>query len=227
MTSQNKDRPTAPATAEAGQPKYADRVYRSLSGVCTGVVLLLLALWIGGDAVFRGHGRTPWLTLASLLLALPLLAAFTVRPAVFANAERIRVRNPFRTITLPWTAVDAIRASYSTELFAGDKKYQLWAIPVSLRARKRASRQTARGKMTEDPFSATGRRRGMRPGTADDDGTVRAWSDQTLRELRELLDQHPAGDEPQPAPVVRWAYEVIAPAVAGAVVLIVLLAIGG
>lgn len=227
MTSQNKDRPGRPATADPGQPAYADRVYRSLAGVCTGVLLLLLTLWLGGDAVVRGDGRTPWLTLAALLIALPLVAAFTVRPAVFASSERVRIRNPFRTITLPWTAVDSIRASYSTELFAGGKKFQVWAVPVSLRARKKASRQTARSRIGEDPFSASARRRGMRPAAADDDGTVRAWSDQTLRELRELVDQNPAGDQAQPAPVIRWAYEVIAPAVAGAVVLTVLLAIGG
>jgi len=230
MTSPHQDRPNGPATAGDGQqqPKYADRVYRSMAGITGGVLLLVLAGWLGGDAIFRGHGRTPWLALAGLLLAVPVIVAFTVRPAVYANDERIRIRNPLRTIVLPWTAVDRIRAAYSTELFSGDRKFQLWAIPVSLRARKRASRQAARAAAAGDnPFGpGRPRRPGMRPGSQSTDPT-RAWSDQAVEELRELSDARPvaedAGERPQAE--VRWCYELIAPALAGLVVLVVLLAI--
>jgi hypothetical protein len=228
MTSPKDDRPTPPATGGDGQPEYADRAYRSMAGICGGVLLLVLAAWLGGDAIVRGNGHTPWLALAGLLLCVPLIIGFTIRPAVFANAERVRIRNPFRTITLPWSSVDTVRASYSTELFAGDRKFQLWAIPVSMRARKRAARQTARAKVAtgegrRDPFTPAPRRR---PTAADVDGTVRSWSDQALGELRELAEREVV-DEVRPPAVVRWAYEVIAPAAAGAVVLAVLLGIGG
>lgn len=234
MTSSNHDRPGRPATAGpgSGQPKYADRVYRSAAGVCGGVLLLVLAGWIGGDAVIRGTGHTPWLALAGLLLFVPLIVAFTLRPAVYAGEERIRVRNPFRTIDLRWDAVDALRASYSTELFSGDRKYQLWAIPVSLRARKRAARQEARSKAAGDdrssPFGMPVAPR-RRPPTPGADGTIRSYSDQAIADLRELSERHPAPEDPaeRPAPVIRWAYEVMGPAAAGAVVLVVLLAIGG
>jgi hypothetical protein len=225
-----KDRPKPSATAEDGQPKYADRVYRSLAGVCSGIALLALVAWLGGDAVVRGAGHAPWLALASMLCALPLVAAFTVRPAVFASDTRIRVRNPFRTITVAWSGVDAIRASYSTEMLAGGKKYQLWAIPVSIRARKRASRQTARAKAAgDDPFATPGGRPGARRGVPGDDGAIHAWSDQSLQELRDLVERNALADEdaPRPQPEIRWAYEVIAPAATGAIVLVVLLAIGG
>jgi Bacterial PH domain len=229
MTSPKNDRPTSPATAGAGQPEYADRAYRSMTGICGGVLLLVLAAWLGGDAIVRGNGHTPWLALAVLLLCVPLIIGFTIRPAVFANDERVRIRNPFRTVTLPWSGVDSVRASYSTELFAGDRKFQLWAIPVSLRARKRAARQTARAKVAagegrRDPFTPAPRRR---PTAADPDGTVRSWSDQALEELRELAERDAVDETARPPAVVRWAYEVIAPAVAGAVVLAVLLGIGG
>jgi hypothetical protein len=231
MTSPHDDRPTPqPAGAGSGQPQYADRAYRSIAGICGGVMLLVVAGWLGGDAVVRGSGRTPWLTLAALLLAVPLIVAFTIRPAVHANAERIRIRNPFRTITLPWAAVDSLRASYSTELVSGGHKYQLWAIPVSLRARKRAARHDARLKAGIESGAAfgvpaTARRRTPVPGA---DGTIRSGSDQALAELRELRD-HAAPDaaQPHPAGTVRWAYEVIGPAAAGAIVLAVVLGIGG
>jgi AcrR family transcriptional regulator len=208
-----------------GQPKYADRAYRSVPGVCGGVLLLALAGWLGGDAVARGTGHTPWLALAALLCAVPLIIAFSVRPAVFANDDQVRIRNPLRTVTVPWAGVDSVRAAYSTELVAGGRKFQLWAIPVSLRSRKSAARQTARARAGErrDPFAAMPRRR---PGAADDDGTVRAWSDRAVAELRELSDRHQAEEADRPAPVIRWCYEVMAPAAAGAVVLIVLAAMG-
>ncbi|NEC77255.1 PH domain-containing protein, partial [Streptomyces rochei] len=122
-----------------------DRVYRSPAGLAGGVLLLALALWLGIDAVVAGEGRTPWVALAALLFLVPLVAAYTVRPAVLSNDDRLRVRNPFRVITLPWGQVASFRSGYSNEVFteAGDK-YQLWSIPVSLRGRKKAARQEAR-----------------------------------------------------------------------------------
>jgi len=232
MTSSPHDHATPAATPAGGRAEY-DRAYRSGAGIGGGVLLLVIAVWLGGDAIVRGDGRTPWLALAGLLLSVPLIVAFTVRPAVFANSDEIRIRNPFRTITLPWTAVDTLRAMYSTELTAGDRKFQLWAIPVSFRARKRAVRQTERaqgargaGRNRQDPFAPVP---GRRPLNVSADGTVRSWSDQAVVDLRELAEQHPAeqGADARPAPVIRWAYEVIGPSVAGAVVLAVLVALGG
>jgi hypothetical protein len=217
---------------EGGEPQYADRSYRSTAGLVSGAGLLVVACWLGADGIANGSGRTPWLAMAALLCALPLVIAFTLRPAVFANARRIRVRNPFRTITVPWEGVDAVRSSYSTELLAGGKKFQLWAIPVSLRARKRAARQTARARAAgEEPFG-TGRprrptyRRGDTASLPGADPTVRAWSDQALGELRELAERAEGRTAQDAAPVVRWCWEVMAPALAGAVVLVVLLATG-
>ncbi|WP_329135783.1 PH domain-containing protein [Streptomyces sp. NBC_01476] len=225
MRSSHQERTGRQTTDPSGRPQYADRVYRSTAGFISGAVLIVLALWLGGDAVIRGNGQTPWLALAALLMAIPLVAAFTVRPAVFAGAERIRIRNPFRTITMPWAAVDRIRSSYSTELFAGGRKFQLWSIPVSVRARKRAIKQTERARSGEEPFGVPGRRRTARPTQPATGGEeVRAWSDRAVAELNELSDQHEVAEgEPRPEPVIRWCYEVIAPAVAGAVLLIVLL----
>jgi hypothetical protein len=203
------------------EPVYDDRVYRSPMSVATGVLLLGLTAWLCGDAVVRGSGNTPWVALAIALCAVPLIVAFTIRPAVFANDDRLRVRNPFRVIELPWAAVDAVRAGYSAEVLAEGSKFQLWAVPVSLRERKRASRQqlSRRGGLTGRGLSAPDEN------TAAPAAPQRARADQVVDELRELAERGASRAGAQGSVRVHWSYEIIAPAVAGAVLLIVLIAL--
>lgn len=198
-------------------------------GLVGGILVLGLAGWLGVDAIITGEGRTPWLALATLLLVVPLVVAYTVRPAVYSGEDRLRVRNPFRLIVLPWGEVASLRAGYTNEVVskAGDT-YQLWAIPVSLRARGRAARKEAR--RTAD---ASGTGKGRRPrglgGLSDvdvHDGPVRAESDQIIHDLRQTLEAREKAKTSQGEVTVRWAYELLAPAAAGAVLLAVLLAIG-
>uniref|UniRef100_UPI0018E57022 PH domain-containing protein n=1 Tax=Streptomyces triticisoli TaxID=2182797 RepID=UPI0018E57022 len=126
-------------------PENKDRVFRSSAGIAGGVLLLAIIGWLGIDVLVTGQGREPWLALAAMILVVPLVVAFTLRPAVYVNAERLRVRNPFRVIVLPWGQVSGLRSGYSNEVLdRSAAKYQLWALPVSLRARKRAARQEAR-----------------------------------------------------------------------------------
>ncbi|MEG3631857.1 PH domain-containing protein [Streptomyces poriticola] len=219
-----------------------DRIYRSPAAVAGGVLMLALALWLGIDAAVNGAGRTPWLALAVLLLLVPAVAAYTLRPAVFAGEDRLRIRNPLRVIVLPWGQVASLRAGYSNEVFAeSGTKYQLWAIPVSLRARKRAARQEAR--RAAEASGKDGRRRGRGPGSTDglvagavgglgggaavgDGRPVRAQSDKIMDELRQMHEARGKAATAQGEVSVRWAYEIIAPAAAGAVLLAVVLAVG-
>ncbi|AYN39738.1 PH domain-containing protein [Streptomyces dangxiongensis] len=226
--------------AQPPAPVVKDRVYRSPLALTGGALLLVVVLWLGFDALFKGHGRTPWLALAAMILILPLLIAFTLRPAVFANEDRLRVRNPFRVITLPWGEVTALRSGFTNEVVArSGAKYQLWAVPVSLRARKKAARRqqraaadAARG-VTPGGFGAGGG--GLAPSgfgfggfglRGGETGPGRAQSDQIMDHLREVRDRRCEADQAQGEPTVRWAYEVAAPAVAGAVLLAILLAVG-
>ncbi|EST31843.1 hypothetical protein M878_15920, partial [Streptomyces roseochromogenus subsp. oscitans DS 12.976] len=99
-------------------------------GLVGGVLLLLVVGWLGFDALFQGHGRAPWLALAGMILIVPLVIAFTLRPAVFAGEDRLRIRNPFRAIGLPWGEVASLRSGYSNEVVAkSGRRYQLWSIP--------------------------------------------------------------------------------------------------
>ncbi|MFJ9544636.1 PH domain-containing protein [Streptomyces erythrochromogenes] len=201
------------------EPVYDDRVYRSSMGVVSGVLLLALTAWLCGDAVVRGSGNTPWIALAAALCAVPLIVAFTIRPAVFANDDRMRVRNPFRIIELPWAAVDVVRSGYSAEVLAEGSKYQLWSVPVSLRERKKANRQRLRheGLRDREDRSAGGKVRAPAE-------PMRASADRIVDELQRLAERGAERPGAQGSVRVHWSYEIIAPAVAGALLLIVLIA---
>jgi hypothetical protein len=212
-----------------------DRIYRSPLALVGGVLLLALVAWLGIDGLIRGHGRTPWLALAGMILLFPLVTAFTLRPAVFANQDRLRVRNPFRVIVLPWGEIETLRSGYSNEaVVKSGTKYQLWAIPVSLRARKKATRRQAQA-AAEAARAARGDRPrgglfggagGFGVGAGAPAGPVRAETDKIMDDLRQDLEQRRAEESAQGEVAARWAYEVIAPAIAGAVLLAILLAIG-
>ncbi|GAA4072093.1 MULTISPECIES: PH domain-containing protein [Streptomyces] len=207
--------PTPPA-----EPAYADRTYRSAPGIAGGALLLALALWLGVDAVVQGSGNAPWLSLAVLLWVVPLIVAFSFRPVVLASADRMLVRNPFRTITLPWASVADVRAGYSSEVFdRSGAKYQLWSIPVSLRRRKQAARRRARD------AAVGGQPQASVPADVADRARM-APTDQSIRDLRDLAEENAAREGAQGPVSIRWAYEIIAPAAAGAVLFVVLLIIG-
>ncbi|MEW2283776.1 PH domain-containing protein [Streptomyces sp. NPDC047841] len=218
-------------------PAAKDRVYRSPLGLAGGTLLLLVVLWLGFDALFKGHGRTPWLALAGMILIVPLVLAFTLRPAVFAGEDRLRVRNPFRVITLPWGEIAGLRSGYSNEVLAkSGAKYQLWAVPVSLRARKKAVRRQQRAAADAARGTARGGRDGVLAPSGlgfggfsvrgPEPGPARAETDQIMADLGETLERRGQAESAQGEITVRWAYEVAAPVVAGAVLLAILLAVG-
>jgi hypothetical protein len=201
-------------------------------GVLGGVLLLALGAWLAGDAVLDGTGRTPWLALALLLLGAPLVIAFSLRPVVYVSDTRMLVRNPFRTITIPWAKIERIEARFSTEVVADGTKYQLWSVPVSMRARKRADRRAAQAAMPAGSGGLFGRRQptmdpygGVPPTRSRPVDDSLASSDQAVEDFRELAERHatePGADGPV---TIRWAYEVMAPAVLGAIAVIVLAAV--
>ena len=210
-------------------PESRDRIYRSPMALIGGFLLLVIIGWLGFDAVVSGSGNTPWFALATLLLLVPLVIAFTLRPAVFANHDRLRIRNPFRVIVLPWGQVEMLRSGFSNEVLAkSGTKYQLWAIPVSLRGRKKAARQTARQQSGRGPSRGLGlfgggmQMDGLGGRTPVPEGPTRAETDQIMDDLGDLLEARGPAEASQGEVSVRWAYEIVGPAVAGAVLLWVL-----
>ncbi|MFJ8462786.1 PH domain-containing protein [Streptomyces swartbergensis] len=229
--------PHSPAPQPA-EPQSKDRVYRSAPAIVGGVLLLAIAGWLGIDAVTSGDGRTPWMALAVLLLVVPLVVAFTLRPAVYAGEDRLRVRNPFRVIVLPWGRIASLKSAYTNEVLTeSGAKYQLWAVPVSLRARKKAARREMRASAQarretgrdEGRGSALGMRAGLGGGFGGgpvSDGPVRADTDRIMDELRGLHEARHRAETAQGEVTVRWAYEVVGPAVAGALLVLILVVVG-
>lgn len=238
MTSPESQSP-APQPSE---PESEDRVYRSVPAIAGGALLLAIAGWLGIDAVVSGQGSTPWMALAVLILIVPLVVAFTLRPAVYVDDDRLRIRNPFRVIVVPWGQVASLKSSYSNEVVTeSGAKYQLWAVPVSLRARKKAARREmrataqARREMGRDEGrgSALGMRAGLGSGPGQglgggpvSDGPARAETDRIMDELRGLHEARGRAETAQGEVTVRWAYEVMGPAVAGALLVLILLVVG-
>ncbi|MEG8276864.1 PH domain-containing protein [Streptomyces sp. AHA2] len=228
MTSPDSQSPAS----QPPESRPGDRVHRSVPAIAGGVMLLGIAAWIGIDAVVNGRGRTPWLALAVLLLVVPLVVAFTLRPAVYVGEDRLRIRNPFRVIVLPWGQIASLKSAYSNEAVTqSGTKYQLWAVPVSLRARKRARRREmraaalARRQPGQDGGGALGFATG-RGGGSMSDGPVRAETDRIMDDLRALHEDRHEAASAQGEVTVRWAYEIVGPAAAGAVLVLILLAAG-
>ncbi|MBO1415559.1 PH domain-containing protein [Streptomyces sp. FH025] len=220
-------KPHQGSAAPDGDPEYADRVYRSVPGAISGVLLLAVAAWLIGDAVFSGSGKTPYVALAAVpVFAFPVIA-YTLRPVVRADRRRLVVRNPWRTITAPWASVDALRAGYSVELLAGEKKYQVWAVPVSMRQRKRATRAQSRG--NAEHASRTGLGLGLasrtNPVVHGSSDPTRAWSDQVTDVLQQMAERNASHADAAGPVVVRWCWWVIAPTLVGLVALITVIAV--
>ncbi|WP_280693976.1 PH domain-containing protein [Kitasatospora sp. GAS204B] len=212
------------SAAPADGPKYADHVFRSTPGIVSGVLLLAIAGWLIVDAMLTSSGKTPWIALACApLFAFPVIA-YTLRPSVSAGEDRVVVRNPLRTIVVPWAQVEALRAGFSAELLAGGKTYQMWAVPVSLRQRNKANRYASRAAVTESPRTP---RLGMLPkpprtvvpGAPDSN---RAWADQVMDLLREKARTNGVRPTAKGEVTVGWCWWVIAPTLAGLVALVAL-----
>ncbi|MFJ6695885.1 PH domain-containing protein [Streptomyces sp. NPDC091272] len=219
-TSSSGSSGTSGSSGSGGPTVYADRVFRNGANVFWGCLMLAICAWLGIDAVRKGEAMTAWKVLAGLLFVVPLVVAFMLRPAVYAGADRLRIRNPFRTVVLPWASVGAIRTGYSSEVLSnGGTKYQMWAVPVSLRQRKKAVRNQSRAAAADDPRSS--RTAFGRPST---DRPQVAASDQIVRDLQNLAETSSTRPGAQGEPSVRWAYEILVPCGVGLVTLIVLLA---
>jgi hypothetical protein len=194
---------------EPPEPAEKPTVYRGPGAFVGGAIVLLFC--VGGAVdLMAEEGRADLPGAAVLLLVASLAFAYGVYPAAFSRRDTLVVRNPMRTIRLSWGAVTRMTAQLSFIVFTARTKYTVWAVPVSLRDRRKAERNRLKemAKQRRDE-----RRGGSRFGGADSFGTPRAhpgseldrlsYADQAISEMggRREAWMHSAGLDPEaPAP---------------------------
>jgi hypothetical protein len=150
--------PTQDTLSGPTTPPEKPTAYRSPGSVVGGGVIALLAFAAAVDLLATSPRH--WLGMAVLVAVAVVGFVFGVYPAAFADSRRLVIRNPFRTIVLPWPRVESIVMRLSIYVHAGDR-YTVWAIPVSLRDRRRAERARMRAAAQEQ----RGGRSARLPGT--------------------------------------------------------------
>jgi hypothetical protein len=103
--------------------------YRPVFGlVLSWVVLVLCVVGIAGLVVAGDWGdlaRTIW----PLLFAATLVAAVFWRPRIEVTDSGVTVVNVFRTLEVPWPAIQRIDTRYAVTLFTPNMRIAVWAAP--------------------------------------------------------------------------------------------------
>jgi hypothetical protein len=227
---------TSPATSP--RPGEKPTVYRGLGALIGGALVTLFCLGGAIDLIIE-EGRADLIGAAILFLVAALAFAYGVYPAAFSYEDRLVVRNPMRTITLPWSAVTNLTAKLSFVAHTEQARYTVWAVPVSLRERRRAERTRLRELSRQEREMARARRNAGAAGYGLDHGPSRrggfeaieklSFADQAVSEMNERIEQwnerHKSGASAEPAAVARPAISpslpTIVPVAAGLIFLIV------
>ena len=218
--------PPAPPPGYSRQPTEKPTVYRGPGAVLGGAVVFLFCIGGGLDLLIE-EGTVDMPGAAVMFLVAALAFAYGIYPAVFSGEDALVVRNPLRTITIPWGVVTRLAAQLSFIAFTTTQRYTVWAVPVSIRDRRKAertrlrdiSRQTRQGDRQPPRFATSlsfGASR-SRPGM---EGIEKlSYADQAVSEMsarreawcdREGIDPEadPTGTE---IPEISWNPATIAP----------------
>lgn len=194
---------------------FARVVYRPMTAVITGGLVLALAAFLLFDTVRRGSGAAAWALGAGLVLGSLIVYVASIRPAVVAEPRRLIVRNPLCDITVPWASVKDLRLRYQLEVQTTEDTYHAWAVSVTTRSRSDALlRRRERADFTARMGPAAGEyavTSGRQP-----------FARQILDELSFMSAQRQSSSAGEPE--VRWSWPFIAAIVTSAVVLTVALA---
>lgn len=171
------------------------------------------------DLAVRGHDRTSAVLAAVVVLATGVAYVTALRPRIMADDDAVTLRNPFRDIRVPWTAVTGIdlrdivrvhcRVVATADAPARERVLRSWALQSTYRGRLRAHRRAQaeaaeRASRTAGyarvpppaPMSARARAQALAPLPAADRAVAR------LNELRDSARERGAADGP---PAVTWS----------------------
>lgn len=132
-----------PLATESHSTAEKPTVYRGPAALIGGALVVLFCGFGAIDLLIES-GTQDLVAAAVLALVAVLAGLYGVYPAAFAWNDRLVVRNPFRTIELPWDAVTDLSARLSFMAHTESRRFTVWAIPVSLRDRRRSERHRLR-----------------------------------------------------------------------------------
>lgn len=182
-----------PLAADSHQPSEKPTAYRGAAALIGGGLVLLFCGFGSIDLMVESGTRD--LVGAAILMLVAVLAwLYGVYPAAFAWTDRLVVRNPFRTIELPWHVVEELSARLSFIAHTETARYTVWAIPVSLRERRRSERhrlrdlsqaqRAAQRGVSQDMFQPTRNRRPKDP------VDLLSFADQAIAEMNSRREAH-------------------------------------
>jgi len=144
--------PPGPLSGAAEKPT----VYRGIGALLGGGLVMLFCL--GGSIDLMVEEGTADLPGASIMFLVASLSfAYGVFPAAYSGTDALVVRNPLRTITLSWGTVARLTAQLSFIAHTAQQRYTVWAVPVSLRDRRKVERSRVRD-LAREQRAARGQR---------------------------------------------------------------------
>jgi hypothetical protein len=148
--------PTPHVLAHSGRIEtFTTRSSRALAVLTWGLAATGLALTLGTAGLAGARFAAPF-----LLLAVAGWVMFW-RPAVVVSDAGVELRNPFRSIGVPWDALAHVDTKYALTLVAGGRRFTAWAAPApGIWGARNARPEHLRGL----PESTYGPARSVRPG---------------------------------------------------------------
>jgi Bacterial PH domain len=103
-------------------------VYRAVPLTVLGVLSLLIGLWFLVDALGSLDKRGHRIGLGVTVIVGVLVFAATIRPALIADDRRVLIRNPFRSVSVPWSRVKQFSVRYFMDVDTDRRSYSSWAV---------------------------------------------------------------------------------------------------
>jgi len=105
------------------------RAYRAGRAREFGVVWLALAVLFGQDELRRGHGSARWVVSAVIAATCAAVYCWALRPQVAEEVLGVQVRNPLRTVMVPWVGLRDVTVSDVVVLHTEAGQVRCYALP--------------------------------------------------------------------------------------------------
>jgi len=212
----------SPARADdsTASPLEKPTSYRTVGSLVTGAVLVVFGAFFLVSFGFSAEKHPVAAMVGVLMMVCGVVGG--IYPAAFSHPEHLSIRNPFRRIDIAWPRIDAITARLSMEIEtvaeAGTaRKFTIWAIPVSLRDRRKNDRTIAK-RTRSTKADAVNQAAGIggagygRPKSAGQDPLEHmAFADQAVAEMRDRQRACTTSVDKAAETSVRWTWYTVGP----------------